>query len=409
MNTRRDSHSTPAARTVAGSVTDTYLRARGPLYGLVAAAGLLLALRWGTGPLVTGAGAAILALHAVLRPRATGTGVAAVMFLDATAVGLGTAASGRLEIALPMALVMLTVAVLAAPPGTSSFFLGYVVFWLLLAYLSDLSGWPAIVDPRLRRFWAAAFGVITVGLTVTLLRRAAAELARADRLRAQMIGGVSHDLRNPLTAVVGVGELLADPDAGLTDEERRELVGMLLGQGFEARRIVEDLLASVRLEAGRLDLYPEPVVLAEQIPRILAGIDGTAAVRVADSPAGTTVLSDRVRLSQIVGNLVTNALRYGGSDVAVSWTARDGVAAIVVSDDGPGIPEGDVPALFEPFAAAGAGRTTPGSVGLGLSLSRQLARLMGGELTYRRSGDRTDLTLTLPLVPAPALTAAAAG
>lgn len=400
MERNRLAHGTAGTRAVAGAVTDAYLRARGPLYGIVAVAGLVLALRWGTGPLVTGAGAGVLALHATLRPRSRR--VAATMAVDATAIGLSVATSGRLEIALPMALVMLTVAVLAAPPRYSPFFIGYVLFWLVLAYILEPLGWPAIVEPALRRFWAVLFAAITVALTVVLLRAAARELARADRLRVQLVGAVSHDLRNPLSVVLGAAELLTDPE--LTEEEREELRGMILDQGTEARRIVDDLLATARIESGHIDVFPEPVALAAEIPRIVAGLDSEGVVRFLPSPAETTVVADRVRLSQIVGNLVTNALRYGGPDVAVEWSESEGAASLVVSDDGEGVPEEDVAALFEPFAPAGAGRTTPGSVGLGLSLARDLARLMGGELSYRRVEGRTELTVRLPL-SAPALAA----
>lgn len=404
MEPSRLPHETAGTRTVASAVTGAYLRARGPLYGVVAAAGLLLAPRWGTGPLVTGVGAAVLALHAIIRHRSHR--VTAIMAVDATAIGLSVGTSGRLEIALPMALVMLTVAVLAAPPRYSPFFVGYVLFWLVLAYVLEPLGWPAIVEPGLRRFWAVVFAVISVALTIVLLRAAARALARADRLRVRLIGAVSHDLRNPLSVVLGAAELLTDPD--LTEEERGEMRSMILDQGAEARRIVEDLLATVRIEAGHIDMFPGPVALATEIPRIVAGLDSRGVIRFLPSPTETTVVADPVRLSQIVGNLVTNALRYGGPDVAVAWSESEGAASLVVSDDGEGVPAADFATLFEPFAPAGAGRTTPGSVGLGLSLARELARLMGGELTYGRAEDRTELTLRLPLSEsAPAVSAGA--
>ena len=101
-------------------------------------------------------------------------------------------------------------------------------------------------------------------------------------------------------------------------------------------------------------------------------------------------------MRQIVRNLLTNAVRYGGPDIAVEIGAVDARPFVVVSDDGPGVARGEEHAIFEAYQRASGGRHAPESVGLGLAVSRQLARSMGGELHYRRTDDRTEFVLELP-------------
>ena len=112
-----------------------------------------------------------------------------------------------------------------------------------------------------------------------------------------------------------------------------------------------------------------------------------------------------MRVRQIVRNLATNAIVHGGEHIRVTTTRRAGQARLTVIDDGPGLAPGDEERVFEPFQHGNQEARGHNSVGLGLTISRQLARLMGGDLTYRREGGTTVFRLVLPGRPAPSATA----
>jgi signal transduction histidine kinase len=99
---------------------------------------------------------------------------------------------------------------------------------------------------------------------------------------------------------------------------------------------------------------------------------------------------------QVVRNLVVNAQRYGGSDIRIEISADSGEVTVAVCDDGPGVPPGKEDLIFEPYGRAHAHQSRTDSVGLGLSVSRELARMMGGDVVYQRAKDWTRFELTLP-------------
>jgi signal transduction histidine kinase len=117
-------------------------------------------------------------------------------------------------------------------------------------------------------------------------------------------------------------------------------------------------------------------------------------------------MADPTRVRQIVRNLITNALRYGGSTITVTTGSRGETAYVQVRDDGPGIPEEKRDRIFEPYESAHEAVGMPGSVGLGLTISRKLARLLGGDLSYRSDGGSL-FELTLPAADHVASAAAA--
>jgi two-component system sensor histidine kinase ChiS len=110
-------------------------------------------------------------------------------------------------------------------------------------------------------------------------------------------------------------------------------------------------------------------------------------------------LADPLRFRQIVRNLVTNAFRYGGSNVSLQTHCKDGALTLAVNDDGAGIPADQRDAIFEPYHRAHIAHGVPGSVGLGLTVARQLAVLMDGDLEYVRSGAVSTFQLRLPVDP----------
>jgi signal transduction histidine kinase len=111
------------------------------------------------------------------------------------------------------------------------------------------------------------------------------------------------------------------------------------------------------------------------------------------------VWADPTRTRQIVRNLLTNALRYGGTEVVIEARSDDAVTVLSVRDDGVGLPQSEWTRIFEPYQRAHDRPTQPASIGLGLTVSRQLARAMGGDLTYRASETGSVFELTLPCGP----------
>ena len=212
-----------------------------------------------------------------------------------------------------------------------------------------------------------------------------ADLRARERERERFVAVVAHELRTPLAGLGGYLDLLAagavdDPEVGHEFIER--------GRGIVERMaaLVGDLLEMSRLEAGSLRLEIEAVSLAEACERALAPLAPLAAERsirlaLALPPRLRTARADRRRLEQVVANLAANACKFapGGGLVEVEGRFVDGVALVVVRDDGPGIERADLERIFHPFTRLAGHERVPGT-GLGLPISRDLARAMGGDL-----------------------------
>lgn len=217
------------------------------------------------------------------------------------------------------------------------------------------------------------------------------------RVKDEFLATVSHELRTPLSAVVASAALLEEGWRDNTYDETAELLGFITRESQELAHIIEDLLVGARADSGRLVVAPEAVHVESEVDSVLwvarRPLEGhSVTVDVGD----LKVWADAVRLRQILRNLLTNAGRYGGDVVEIRGRSASGTARIEVIDDGPGIQEGEWEAIFEPYHGMIADRGLPGSVGLGLTVSRQLARLMGGDLVYHHGGEGSVFTLTLP-------------
>ncbi|MBM3696568.1 MAG: HAMP domain-containing histidine kinase, partial [Actinobacteria bacterium] len=239
---------------------------------------------------------------------------------------------------------------------------------------------------------------------VTDEKRHREELEAALRSRIELIGTVSHELRNPLTAIVGYTALLAAAGEGVSPEYA-DMAAVVGQQAEDMADLVEDLLTAAHSDTGTLRVVSAPLDLAAEVERTVSALQGrhvgTLEVDAAPAPA----LADAMRVRQIVRNLVVNAIVHGGGRIVVSTRCTGGKAQVVVADDGPGLAPGDEERVFEPFQHGA--RETRGhtSVGLGLTISRRLARLMGGDLSYHRVGGTTEFRLVLPGRPLPSATA----
>ncbi len=236
---------------------------------------------------------------------------------------------------------------------------------------------------------------------VTDEKRHREELEAALRSKIELIGTVSHELRNPLTSIVGYAHLLSEAlDPG--SPEQAEMAAVVEQQAEDVADIVEDLLTAAQADAGTLRVVTAPLDLAAEVRRVLAGVGGRHAGTLDVAAAPTPAVGDPMRVRQIVRNLVANAIVHGGEHIQVATDHNAQQARLEVVDDGPGLTPGDEERVFEPFQHGNREARGHNSVGLGLTISRQLARLMGGDLTYRREDDRTVFRLVLPGRPAPA-------
>jgi signal transduction histidine kinase len=230
---------------------------------------------------------------------------------------------------------------------------------------------------------------------VTQLKERLEELVRS---KDQFIASVSHELRTPLTGIIGLTQELRSASSQFGPEETAEFLELIHEQSIELGNIIEDLLVAARADLGTLAVKPAVTSLGRELEAVLAThASKSAGKRLSTRIRGSgSAVVDPLRFRQIMRNLVTNAIRYGGKSIWVEVDVVDGLAVVAVVDDGIGVPAHAADEIFEPYTRAGTIATNPASVGLGLAVSRQLARLMGGDLVYRRDGGTTRFELALP-------------
>ena len=258
-------------------------------------------------------------------------------------------------------------------------------------------GWELVGDTEglVRQVAIVVIAVLT-GFTSDANR----QLAKMVLGQASIVAAVSHEVRTPLTAVVGIAQELNASWASLPDEIRHELVGLVAEQASDMTTIVEDLLTAAKAEQGKLVIDPQLVDLSEVFHSVMSQL------RIATLPVSGSAQAwaDPLRVRQVMRNLIVNARRYGGKEIALFCGTNDGHAFVEVTDNGQGVPARRLEQLFSPYAGT---EDRPDSTGLGLAFSRQLAVLMGGNLTYRRADSQTVFRLTLPralVITKPAIT-----
>ncbi|GAA1535213.1 HAMP domain-containing sensor histidine kinase [Actinomadura kijaniata] len=202
-------------------------------------------------------------------------------------------------------------------------------------------------------------------------------LDEANDRQRRFISDASHDLRQPIAAVIAELDLALQD---LPDGEARSGVEAALRQAERLNEIVADLLELSRLASGA----PAPVErldLADLVRQELSDRHGRVPITCRLEP-GATVRVNRIRLARLLGNLVNNALRHAGTAVEVTVRTDDGTAVLEVADDGAGVPEDLRDKIFERYARGPDSRSRdPGGTGLGLSIAREIAQTYGGSLT----------------------------
>jgi len=229
------------------------------------------------------------------------------------------------------------------------------------------------------------------------LREALDKAEMADRAKGAFIANISHEIRTPLTAILGYADLLSDPD--LPPGEVEEYTGIIRANGRNLLAMLNDILEYSRIESGHVPVQATAFSVLDVVNEVVATFRPEASakglhVAVVDGSADAAVVSDRGRLSQILVNLVHNAVKFtdaGGIRVCVSNEDADpdGAVRIDVEDTGPGLSAEQAARLFRAFSQADESTTRRhGGTGLGLSISRNLARRLGGDVTVRSEPGR---------------------
>lgn len=258
---------------------------------------------------------------------------------------------------------------------------------------------------------SGGYAVLLLGVLATLFAMVAVHLYRqrvegaaqliaahqSTDAKVRFIAAISHELRTPLTSVLGFAEILKDGN-DLNTEERYSMMKAITEEATDLAHIIDDLLVAARGEIGQVVVAKAPVSMRQEVQAVV-GTSGLGDRVVVWPPAGGSevAIGDPVRVRQILRNLLENARRYGGSGIEIELGASEKTVWVEVRDDGSGVPDSILETLFEPYQHAGGPVGVTESLGLGLSVSSQLADLMEGELVHQRRGDWTVFRLTLPL------------
>jgi PAS domain S-box-containing protein len=215
------------------------------------------------------------------------------------------------------------------------------------------------------------------------LERALREAREAHRFQEDLLAVAHHEFRTPLTALIGFSETLLEAGDRLRDADRRAALQSMASAGHRLTGLVDNLIALSGLHSATRALSAEAVRLRPAVRDAAAQAGTDLSTAVVDVPDDHEVTADPARLRQMIANLLTNAVLYGGGVVEVRARAADDHIALEVADAGPGVPPDFVPHLFERFSQAsrGATRTAVGA-GLGLASVKELAEAMGGQAAY---------------------------
>lgn len=245
------------------------------------------------------------------------------------------------------------------------------------------------------------------------LQAANAELRRLDAAKSMFVSIAAHELRTPLSAIIGYADALLQDVAGPLNEQQRQFLQIVQQSANRLLRITNDLLDLARIEAGRLELLLRPVhlptlvqtVVREFEPQLRAKRLAATLETAADLPLG---LVDETRCQQIIANLLSNAIKYtpeeGAIAIRVEQASEPGFVQVVVQDSGVGIAAEDQTQIFDRFFRTDTGRLIDAQgAGLGLHITRALVELHGGSIGLASQvGEGTTVWVTFPVFSAPA-------
>ena len=227
------------------------------------------------------------------------------------------------------------------------------------------------------------------------------ELRQSERMKSQLVSIVSHELRNPLTSILGYTSLLLNRE--VDPARARHYLEIIQQQGNRLSSLIDHFLDSESVETGQveIDLQPldlRPLLVAEA--NLVSDKSHKHVVDVAVGPAALPVKGDRERLAQVIANLLGNAVKYspGGGVVTVEGEIADGMARIHVRDDGIGVPDEHQSRIFTKFFRGSARESGIAGTGLGLAVSREIIEAHGGRISFTSAaGSGSHFWFELPL------------
>ena len=239
---------------------------------------------------------------------------------------------------------------------------------------------------------------------------ARAEAEQSNAAKSRFLSVMSHELRTPLNAIVGYVDLMEAEVHGPVTTDQREDIRRIKRAAAQLTSVISDILNFAKLEAGEVQFDLGPVEMHEALMNASALMEPQAAARnvrfdYALCDHNIIACADRERVQQIVLNLLSNAVKYtsAGGDVRLECSEHDGMVLVRITDTGRGIAAADVRRIFEPFVQLTTSTHTPSDgVGLGLAISRDLARGMGGDIVVESTvGTGSMFELSLPLLAVP--------
>lgn len=215
-------------------------------------------------------------------------------------------------------------------------------------------------------------------------------IERLQRIRQEFLDDFSHEVRTPLTGLRSAAETLEQ--GGLTADDEETLRHVIARQTARIERLVNDLSELNRIESGQLVLERRPESLREVLAEVVQDFS-----RIVINGEDAVVDVDAARAQQIFTNIIDNAVKHGGGAVTIDLARENGEAVVRVSDEGPGIPQGEFERIFHRFYRVDRSRSQPGT-GLGLAIAKHLVVAHGGTVrAYNRAGGGATFEVRLPL------------
>jgi PAS domain S-box-containing protein len=257
---------------------------------------------------------------------------------------------------------------------------------------------PALATiTRIRDAQGVPIGLGAIAVDITERKRTEEKLAALLASKDEFVTSVSHELRTPLTVIVGMAQELRSSFDEFSGDVARDLIGVIADQSSDLANIVQDLLVIGRSDGGgSLVINRESIAIDEELKACLQLYLPADREIELNLDSSLPVVADALRLRQVLRNLLTNAVRYGGPHLKAIIKQNSLFTTFSLWDNGTGVPPEDVNEIFQPYVRSRSGPALPGSMGLGLAVARKLSQLMGGDLVYERREEWSVFEMTLP-------------